>query len=120
MDTREIQSLLLKMRKILNLQASVTAIFCDDAEIAALNKKWLRCQGPTNVISFPCQEDGQGMIWLSLDALWREVELYHQPCAEHMKRLLAHAMCHVAGMDHGEEMEAMEETCLSACSGYGE
>jgi probable rRNA maturation factor len=146
-------------------QASLTLRLVDDAEIADLNKAFLSCFGPTNVLSFPAveadeedeeddewdeddgkdqddidagadmlldeaqavddegddfgTEDGEqgpylGEIVLSVDTLAREVRLYGQEPREHQVRLLAHATLHLAGLDHGPEMEAMTEAVLDA------
>lgn len=148
-------------------QASLTLRLVDDAEIADLNKAFLGCFGPTNVLSFPAceaEEDGEGdeeedggvneedcpddfvagadtlqdeakavdgehedfgeanqeqgpylgEIVLSVDTLAREVRLYGQEPREHQVRLLAHATLHLAGLDHGPEMEAMTEAVLDA------
>lgn len=99
----------------------------DDSEVAALNSSFLGCEGPTNVLSFPAREgaaeegeDGErylGEVALSVDTLARETRLYGQDPREHLSRLLAHAILHLAGYDHGEEMEALTELAVAAVSG---
>lgn len=80
----------------------------DDGEIARLNHMFMGCTGPTNVLSFPAEEEGEaaslGSLALSVDALSREVDLYGQSPVGHLARLLAHGVLHLAGYDHGEEM----------------
>lgn len=94
---------------------SFTLTLVDDQSIASVNADFLGCTGPTNILSFPAGEgedvpsvDGEdgdlGELVLSVDTLARETELYGQVPAEHLARLLAHGILHLAGYDHGEEM----------------
>lgn len=95
----------------------------DDGEIARLNREFMGCQGPTNVLSFPAydEENGTlesdepvhlGSLALSVDALAREAALYGQPSVAHLARLLAHGILHLAGYDHGEEMYDLTDTAV--------
>jgi probable rRNA maturation factor len=109
----------------------------DDADIARRNAAFMGCVGPTNVLSFPSGsgdteetdvadvpdvpdvlEEGQGHwlgeIVLSVDTLEREAFLYGQQPREHLVRLLAHAVLHLAGHDHGEIMDALTEQAVEA------
>lgn len=88
----------------------------DDGEIARLNREFMGCTGPTNVLSFPA-EDGEnetflGSLALSVDALSREVDLYGQPPVAHLARLLAHGILHLAGYDHGDEMYGLTDAAV--------
>lgn len=86
----------------------------DDGRMSALNKKFMACQGPTNVLSFPGGQAAAGILLLSLDTLARECLLYGQPAVRHALRLLAHGMGHLAGLDHGPAMDALCVRCLAA------
>ncbi len=85
------------------------------------------CPGPTNVLSFPLEEelaeasapDGPqtfqlGSLVLSVDAVRREAGLYGQDPREHCLRLLAHGLGHLAGYDHGPEMDTLCAAMLEA------
>lgn len=78
----------------------------DDRTISRINSSHLGSSGPTNIISFPGEPPMPGILILSLDTLRRECLLYGQGPDEHLTRLLAHGMGHVAGFEHGEEMDA--------------
>lgn len=109
------------------LQA-VELYLIDDAAMAVANARHMGCSGPTNVLSFPgaagpAQEPGvagaagsrmAGTLLLSLDTLERECLFYGQEPAGHLLRLLAHGMGHLAGLDHGPEMEALCAACQEA------
>lgn len=103
----------------------------DDREIARLNCEFLGCSGPTNILSFPARDadeadsgdqDGEGggpgdeaflgELALSVDGLVRETDLYGQVPLEHLARLLAHGLLHLAGFDHGEVMFDMTDTAV--------
>lgn len=79
----------------------------DDTLIRAANRRFMGCEGPTNVLSFPGGADSPGILLLSLDTLRRECLLYGQEPCEHLLRLLAHGMGHLCGMDHGSKMDAL-------------
>jgi probable rRNA maturation factor len=86
----------------------------DDREMAALNRKFLGIPGPTNVLGFPGEDDGTGgLVVLNMDAMLRESFLYGQDPLEHLTRLLAHAFLHLAGLDHGPEMDASTDMAVS-------
>lgn len=88
-----------------------------DSQIAALNISYLDCAGPTNVITFPC-EDGEGSIFISLDCLRREAFLYGQKPAFHFITLLAHGFGHLGNYEHGALMRKIESACIAAAMTY--
>ena len=91
--------------------ADVELLFVRDAEIAELNRQYLDCQGPTNCLAFPAAGlPGAalgGSLFVSLDTLHRECLLYGQAPVDHLCRLLAHGLAHLAGFEHGAEMDAV-------------
>jgi probable rRNA maturation factor len=110
----------------LGLEGSTFALkLVDDREIARLNREFLGCTGPTNILSFPARdaEEGEeqggtgdggflGELALSVDGLARETDLYGQAPLEHLARLLAHGLLHLAGFDHGEAMFDMTDAAV--------
>ena len=94
----------------------------DDRESARLNREFMGCLGPTNILSWPSgapdEPDGQpvylGDLALSAETARREAELYGQEPTEHLARLLAHGLLHLAGFDHGEAMDALTDQALAA------
>lgn len=215
----EVRSVALVILELLNLQeASLIITLSDDSQVAGLNRDFLGCCGPTNVLSFPadsafgadysegdfagteevpesgeplpafdfpydayslqvdagmvvgeesgedfgqdgpvvfveaadefalhedgvCPDEGEGgpvvfnwesgdddggspdvflpadadlgEVALSIDTLVREAGLYGQPVFEHFVRLLAHALLHLAGYDHGEKMYALTDEAVA-------
>jgi len=96
----------------------------DDAGIAALNEAFLGTPGPTNVLSFPSGESALakkpgapvfiGEMALSVDTAAREAFLYGQDPLEHFLRLVCHGLAHLAGFDHGPDMDALSDAALGA------
>jgi len=93
---------------------AVDLVVSSDGAIAAVNRRSLGCQGPTNILSFP-EEGRLGSLFLSAQTLEREIFLYGQDPAEHARRLLAHGFGHICGFDHGDAMDdfcsMLEESC---------
>ncbi|MBF0481786.1 MAG: rRNA maturation RNase YbeY [Desulfovibrionaceae bacterium] len=99
-------------------RAAFELVIVDDAAIAALNLRFGGVDAPTNVLSFPGRRPGEpeyiGEIALSAPAAYREAALYGQDPAEHLSRLIAHGLLHLAGFDHGEVMETKTERAVRA------
>lgn len=104
----------------------VVVMGCDDARIAGLNAEFRGKSTPTNVLSWPAIEfdarapgarpllpdiDELGDIAISFDTCWREAQAHGKPFADHATHLLIHAMLHLAGYDHIDDLDAetMEE-----------
>ncbi len=85
----------------------------DDAVMAERNAQFMSCCGPTNILSFPGGEDMPGVLILSLDTFTRECILYGQQKIFHYLRLLSHGIGHIAGLDHGEEMDTLMAKCCA-------
>jgi len=114
-ELEELSDILLESLGLEGRTFSLTLV--DDREIAMVNAEFLGCTGPTNILSFPdageedvelvvADEDGStlGELMLSVDTLVREADLYGQQPLEHLARLLAHGLLHLAGFDHSDEM----------------
>lgn len=96
----------------------IEVLVTSDLEIARMNLKFMDLPGPTNVLSFPLEVDQDtgisGSIVLSAHALQREANLYAQNPSEYCLRLIVHGLLHLAGKEHGLEMETMTESGVDA------
>lgn len=96
--------------------AGVELHLLDDSRIAEMNLQHFARIGPTNIISFPQLPPMWGILCLSIDTFQRECIVYGQNPREHFIRLLAHGMGHLAGMEHGMQMDAVCSRCMATCS----
>lgn len=98
--------------------ADLSLTLLDDPGVALLNAQYLHCQGPTNILSFPEPDPERprslGALFLSVDTLAREAFLYGQNPREHLARLLAHGILHLAGLDHGPAMDQLTDLAVDA------
>ncbi len=99
----------------------VAVLLCGDERIAELNGRYRGKSGPTDVLSFPREETPTagrvtGDVAISLPMLRRNAASFGVGEDEELKRLLAHGMLHLAGMDHGRgrggAMLALQEKLL--------
>lgn len=78
----------------------------NDAQIASLNFQFMDKIGVTNILSFPGDANLAGCLVLSLDTYGRECILYGQNPLTYLRHLISHGIAHLAGYEHGDEMEA--------------
>ncbi|WP_456324447.1 rRNA maturation RNase YbeY [Desulfonauticus submarinus] len=89
----------------LHKDVQIDLILCNDNFIKSLNEKFLNCIGPTNVLSFPLEDEfNLGDIVVSIPAVIRESFLYKQERIEYFWRLVCHGLLHLLGYEHGPEM----------------
>lgn len=114
---RELANLLKELMIFLHLTGNIELHCVDDEEIAVLNKQFLGCNSPTNILSFPAANEDKtdGELVLSKASVLRESILYGQPPYEQLVRLLAHGLLHLKGLEHGEEMFNLTEDAVRSC-----
>lgn len=106
----------------------LSVVLTNDEEIHALNREYRDQDKPTNVLSFP-QEDNLfalkdldacvllGDIVLSIETIQREVAQQQKLMHHHLAHLIIHSTLHLIGYDHetdsdAEIMEALEVDIL--------
>lgn len=118
-------------------EAEVSVTFVDDAEIAGLNSLYRGIDGPTDVLSFECDnlDDGfpdacapgagcEGRVYslgdvvIAPDVAARQARAYGNTLEEELSLLLVHGILHLNGYDHvddadAELMEARQSEILS-------
>ncbi len=105
----------------------LSILFTDDRHISQLNKKYLKRDGPTDVISFPMAGEDEekmripilGDIVISIDTAQEEAKELGEELEYTIYRLVIHGILHLLGYDHegspkeAKEMFKMEEELLS-------
>ena len=103
-------------------QFDVELCLVGDTAMTALNRDYMHCPGPTNVLSFSGQsglidpsqsEKNLGSIVLSLPTAIREANLYGQDITLYCLRLICHAMLHLSKFEHGEAMYKLTEEVVA-------
>jgi probable rRNA maturation factor len=104
---------------------AVAVALIDDRAIRKLNRTYRGKDKPTNVLSFPAGEAGEGKtlalgdIAIALGTVKREAKAQEKTLGDHVTHLMVHAVLHLLGYDHesdpdAEHMEALERKALAA------
>ncbi len=94
---------------------TVNAVFCSDYKIRKLNRQYRELDKPTDVLSFPFEDDDLlGEIYISLQRADIQSRRFGLTYEEEVVRLFVHGFLHLLGYRHklAEErtiMEAREE-----------
>ena len=84
----------------------VSVLVTDDEDIRGLNRQFRDIDKPTDVLSFPSQEEGfLGDIAISLEKAQAQADEYGHSLEREVAFLTAHAMLHLFGFDHMEEKD---------------
>ena len=87
---------------------SLTVRLADDAELRALNARFLGVDAPTDVLAFPADEPGRaGDIAISVE---RAIAQGADDPAAELRLLAVHGLLHCLGHDHGAPEEAAAMT----------
>jgi probable rRNA maturation factor len=99
-----------------NPNGELSILIVDDAQITALNKEYLKREGPTNVIAFPMLEGDfsdispqlLGDVVISIETAHQEGKMMGITTEERFTQLIVHGILHLLGYDH----ERTEEEAL--------
>ncbi|NLI97867.1 rRNA maturation RNase YbeY [bacterium] len=79
----------------------VNIILADDTLLARLNERFKSKKGPTDVLSFPFEEeDFLGEVYVSLDKAVEQSQKYGAALNDEIKRLVVHGILHLLGYNH--------------------
>lgn len=99
--------------------AGLDILVACDRTMQDYNFRFLGLKSTTNVLSFPEgvdeQEGVSGQLIINFDAVRRESLLYGQEPSACLARLMVHGMLHLAGYEHGAEMEGAAEELEMLC-----
>ncbi len=97
----------------------VSIVFCNDAFIHDLNKRYRGVDNPTDVLSFSLTEDGSnrsgiaalGEIIISIETALRQAEECCHPIERELEILLIHGLLHLIGYDHSVDDWEQDDMC---------
>jgi probable rRNA maturation factor len=105
--------------------ASVNVVFVTDRRIHELNRRFLKRDRPTNVISFNCNEPQLpdeprllGEVYVSRDRARAQAREYGVSYASELRRLVLHGLLHLLGLTH-RKMEPLYRKYLQPDRGHG-
>lgn len=92
------------------IEGELSLVLADDAFIQDLNHQFRGKNMPTNVLSFPSDdEDGYlGDVIVALETLEREAKEQGKSLAHHFTHMVIHGALHLQGYDHEDDAEAEE------------
>lgn len=100
----------------------VSVLVTGNAGIKELNRKYRNIDRPTDVLSFPMDDDVLlGDIVISLEKAASQARDFKVSLDEETSRLLVHGLLHLLGYDHvkggrqAKKMRGKEEELLKAC-----
>lgn len=105
-----------KAQRAVQLPGEVNLLLADDARLKALNKEFRGKNKPTDVLSFPALDagDGAGMagdLAISVETAARQAAEHGHALEDELRVLILHGVLHLAGYDHEAddgEMRALE------------
>lgn len=101
------------LKEFEDADGAICVLFADDEKLKTLNKTWRNIDKPTNVLSFPHEnEQILGDIAISLETLQKEAIEQSKNLQDHFTHLLIHGILHLLGYDHIEEKDAKEMESL--------
>ena len=99
--------------------AEVGILLTDDCEARALNRAWRGLDRPTNVLTFPYENEPviRADIVVCLPVVQAEAQAQRKQAGDHLAHLVVHGVLHAQGHDHEDEpqasrMEARETAIL--------
>ena len=100
--------------------AAVNVVFVTDRRIHELNRRFLKRDRPTNVISFNCDEPdlpGEprllGEVYISRDRARAQAREYGVSYASELRRLVLHGLLHLLDLTH-RQMEPLYNRYLQS------
>jgi probable rRNA maturation factor len=105
---------------------TLTLVLSSDDEVRDLNLRWRGLDKPTNVLSFPSDDEPFpggppphfGDVILAWETVAREAVEQNKTVASHASHLIVHGVLHLFGYDHQDDddasvMETLETQILS-------
>lgn len=94
--------------KILGRKYSLSMVFLGEKAAQKLNIEQRGKDYVPNILSFPLSEK-EGEIFICLKTIKKECKNFDMTPQEYEKFLFIHGCIHLKGLDHGPEMEKLED-----------
>ncbi|MEX0919489.1 MAG: rRNA maturation RNase YbeY [Parcubacteria group bacterium] len=94
---------------------NLSLVFCSTRLSQRLNTTYRDKNKPTNVLSFPLDNDS-GEIFINLTTAKKEVKKFDMKFTKFVTYLFIHGLLHLKGMEHGDTMERAEKKLLNGAT----
>ena len=98
-------------RAVLGSQYELSLVICGDRLARKMNTQYRKKTYSPNVLSFPYSKT-EGEIFLNVRKAQREARAMGISARERLALLFVHGCYHLAGHDHSDHMEALEQKTL--------
>lgn len=99
---------------------SLTYVFCSDAYLVEFNKKYLKHNTLTDILTFDYSNSKfiNGEIYISIPRIKENARIFEQSFDSELRRVISHGLLHLIGYNdktpaQKAEMQLKEEACLS-------
>ena len=110
-NRRDLKRFLARLAKSEGVAVSgIDYIFCDDAYLLGLNRKFLQHNTYTDIITFPLSDPGNPLvaeIYISLDRVRDNAATYNVPVKAELLRVIFHGLLHLCG--YGDKTQKEKE-----------
>ena len=97
-------------------RTELSIVFIGDEQMLKLNKTYLHHAYPTDVLSFPLNEQPEtkieGEVYVNLDQAHRQAQEYGLPICNEVSRLVIHGILHLLGY---KDKTARQKQRMSSC-----
>jgi probable rRNA maturation factor len=112
------------LKKNKNKSIEISIVYADDALLKGLNRDFMGKNKPTNVLSFPNNDESEagaiylGDVVLAFETIKREAKSQGKTFKHHTMHLIVHGILHLIGYDHqtnaqAKKMEKLETMILA-------
>jgi rRNA maturation RNase YbeY len=102
---------------------SLSYVFASDPFVASLNRKYLRHNTFTDILTFDYSDNGPltGEVYISIARVRENAKSFGEPFSRELRRVIVHGLLHLLGYDDttprlAARMRRKEEACLSLWS----
>jgi rRNA maturation RNase YbeY len=92
---------------VLGKKYDISLVFIGSTRSRKMNRELRGKDKPANVLSFPLSEE-TGEIFIDFRHATKQAPEFEETPKQFLAHLYVHGLCHLKGMDHGEEMEKEE------------
>lgn len=93
--------------KVLGPKYELSLVFVPKKEIHDLNKKYRNVDSPTDILSFPLNENS-GEIFICPEITKKKAPDFDRDYESYFSFLFIHGLVHLLGHDHGKKMDKIE------------